>query len=82
MKRKTVVLVSPSAYPLGGVASWLDELLSGLESRGWNAVLCLTKGRYHNPDAHLKEHPWHRVVAVDAPTTTREGGGTFLNLFN
>ncbi len=56
--------VSPSAYPLGGVADWLDYLLPGLEAAGWHCRLALTSGDFHDVDRYLERHAWHDVVAV------------------
>ena len=65
LKRRRILFVAPSAYRLGGLATWLDYLLPGLESRGWEPVLGLVSGpRYHRPDPYLAEHPWHRVTTL------------------
>jgi glycosyltransferase involved in cell wall biosynthesis len=71
---KTVLLIAPSAYTLGGVASWIDYLLPGLEKYGWNATLGLVSGpRYHMPVRYLEAHPYHRAVSVHSNSGTRYG---------
>ena len=65
MNPKTLMLFAPSAYPLGGVATWADYLLPGLRSIGWNPTLALTQGRHHDPAAYLRIHPFTPVVTID-----------------
>ena len=66
-----VLFVAPSAYTLGGLATWLDYLLPGLERHGWTATLGLVEGpRHHRPDAYLAKHPYDRTVAIEARTGT------------
>ncbi len=43
-----LLVVAPSAYPLGGVATWLDDLVPGLERAGWRVTVGLTAGRHHD----------------------------------
>ena len=71
--RRRVLFVSPSAYPLGGLATWLDLLMPSLAERGWDVVLGLTEGRFHDPDAYLAAHPWPHVVRIASPTGSAEG---------
>jgi len=69
----TVVFIAPSAYPLGGVADWLDYTMAGLSGRGWTCRLCLVHGSGHDVDRYLKRHPWKDPMAVFNPTGSREG---------
>lgn len=71
--RGRVLFVAPSAYPLGGLATWLDMLMPGLAERGWSVTLGLTAGRFHDPDAYLAVHPWPNVVRIASPTGSAEG---------
>ena len=64
-------MFAPSAYPLGGVAVWASYLLPGLRARGWAPTLALTKGRYHDPEAYLRVHPFSPVLAVPCGTGTQ-----------
>lgn len=68
-----ILFVAPSAYPLGGVQTWLDYLLPGLAARGWQPVLGLTAGRFHNVGRYLTVHPWPDTVAIPNPTGSAEG---------
>ena len=56
--RQTIVLVfAPSAYPLGGVQTWLDYLLPGLREKRLDVRLALTESEFHNPHTYLSFHP-------------------------
>lgn len=68
-----LLFVAPSAYPLGGVQVWLDDMLEGLGGEGWRVELALTGGRFHDPDAYLASHPFAPTHIVSAPTGTRTG---------
>lgn len=71
---KRVLFVAPSAYRLGGLATWLDYLLPGLRDRGWEPILGLVEGPRHNqPAAYLAEHPHERWIAIPCRTGTAEG---------
>jgi glycosyltransferase involved in cell wall biosynthesis len=67
------VFVAPSAYPLGGVADWLDYLLPGLEQFGWRCVLALASGRFHDVETYVRRHPWHDVAPLKNPTGSHQG---------
>lgn len=66
-------VLAPSAYPLGGVANWLDYLVPGLCRYGWDVVVGLVCGRYHDVDKYVSEHTLTDVVSIDNPTGSREG---------
>ena len=68
-----VLFVAPSAYPLGGVATWLDYLLPGLADRGWRPVLGLTAGHFHDVNRYREVHPWRECISIENPTGTPEG---------
>jgi len=68
-----VLFIAPSAYPLGGVQTWLDYLLPGLKASGWDPVLGLVAGRVHDTNRYVQVHPGHDVVTIDNPTGSREG---------
>ena len=68
-----ILFIAPSAYPLGGVATWLDYLLPGLRAQGWNATLGLAEGRFHDVDVYLTVHPDDQVVRIPHRTGTQEG---------
>ncbi len=68
-----MLFIAPSAYPLGGVAEWLDYLLPFLDNRGWDCTLGLTAGHVHDADAYLKRHPWHAVIRIVNRTGSAEG---------
>ena len=65
--------IVPSAYPLGGVQTWLDYLIEGLSGDGWNVSLGLASGDYHRPETYLAVHPFDQVDRITAPTGSRRG---------
>lgn len=69
----TILFITYSAYPLGGVATWLDYLVPGLENIGWNIIVGLTKGKWHNTSQYLSRHPFKKVVEIENKTGTQEG---------
>lgn len=71
---RRLLFVCSSAHRLGGLATWLDYLLPGLASRGWEPVLGLVEGpRYNRPQRFLADHPHERWVAISCRTGTPEG---------
>lgn len=69
-----VLFVAPSSYTLSGLAVWLDYLLPGLRSRGWDACLGLVSGPVHNrAQDYLASHPGTGGVPVHTDTCTPEG---------
>jgi glycosyltransferase involved in cell wall biosynthesis len=73
MSEGSILIVAPSAYPVGGVATWIDYIVPGLRQRGWRVTLGLTQGLHHNVDAYLSDHPMEGVIRVRNMTGTREG---------
>lgn len=71
---KNICFVAPSAYVLGGVATWLDELVPALRARDWSAHVILADGKFHQAAAYERAH---RAIGpaqfVSDPTGTREG---------
>ena len=70
---KHILFIAPSAYPLGGVATWLDYIVPGLRERDWNVTLGLVEGRFHDVDAYLDVHPDDQVLRIPYGTGTQEG---------
>lgn len=70
---RSAIFIAPAAYPLGGVADWLDYTLAGLEDYGMRCTLALVEGGGHDPDAYLRRHPYEQVVRVRNATGSREG---------
>jgi glycosyltransferase involved in cell wall biosynthesis len=67
------MFVAPSAYPLGGVQTWLDYLVPGLNERGWDAKVALASGVHHDVERYVAAHPALPVITVDNPTGSRQG---------
>jgi glycosyltransferase involved in cell wall biosynthesis len=70
---RNILFIGPSAYPLGGVATWFNYIVPGLRQRGWNVTLGLVEGRFHDVDVYLSVHPDHQVVRIPYGTGTKEG---------
>ncbi len=68
-----ILLVAPSAYPLGGVQTWLDYLVPGLRVGGFQVTLGLVAGRHHDVERYLAVHPGEQVERISSPTGSREG---------
>jgi glycosyltransferase involved in cell wall biosynthesis len=71
--RPRLLAVAPSAYPFGGVADWLDGLVTGLRARGWPLDVALLAGDHHDVDRYLERHPLGDVERVVNRTGSREG---------
>lgn len=69
----SVLFIAPSAYPLGGVAVWLDYLAPGLLHQGWQATAGLVAGRCHDVAAYRAAYPRLPVVEIHNPTGSAEG---------
>jgi glycosyltransferase involved in cell wall biosynthesis len=72
-RRLSLMVIAPSAYPLGGVAEWLDYLLPALQPLGWDCVLGLVSGRHHNVPDYLLRHPGHHVLPIPNRSGSPQG---------
>lgn len=68
-----VLFIAPSAYPLGGLAVWLDYLVPALAQHQWQAAAGLVAGRRHDVAAYRSAYPGLPVVAIRNPTGSHEG---------
>ena len=68
-----VLFVAPSAYPLGGVAVWLDYLVKGLPAHGWSPTVGLVSGRWHDVERYTAAYPGWPWIAIENPTGSAEG---------
>lgn len=74
-----VLFIAPSAYPLGGVQTWLDYLVDGIpklsekSAQSIKTSIALTSGEYHDAQKYLDVHPFERVHLIKNPTGLREG---------
>lgn len=73
MAFRSVLIFAPSAYPLGGVADWLDALCSSLAVKGVSCKLALVEGGGHDVARYVARHPWHDFVGVKNTTGSRQG---------
>jgi glycosyltransferase involved in cell wall biosynthesis len=72
--RGKVLFVSPSAYVLSGLATWLDYTIPGLVALGWDARIGLVAGAHHHlPHRYLDAHPMNCVHFAHCGTGTPEG---------
>ena len=70
---RRLTVVAPSAYLLGGVQTWLDYLVPGLEARGWQVTVLLVHGVHSDAHAYSQKHPFASARLVENPTGSREG---------
>lgn len=71
--RRRLAIVVPSAYPLGGVQTWLDYLVHGLDDAVWDTTVVLPNGAHSDANQYLRHHPFKAVRVVSNPTGSREG---------
>lgn len=72
-RRRRVAIIAPSAYLLGGVQTWLDYIVPGLERAGWDVTVLLVNGTYSDAHVYLHNHPFDRARLVTNATGSREG---------
>lgn len=72
-EKRNLSIVVPTAYVMGGVQSWLDYLVPGLESRGWNVTMLLVHGASSDAYNYLAMHPFKKYKLVVNQTGSREG---------
>lgn len=72
-KKRKVAIVAPSAYLIGGVQTWLDYLVPGLDQAGWEITVLLVHGTQSDAHLYLNHHPFPSVQLVSNPTGSREG---------
>lgn len=74
MTGRRVLVVAPSAYTLGGLATWLNYLLPGLSHKDCDVTLGLVSGpRHHLPNAYLASHPYPKVDVIHCDCSTALG---------
>lgn len=69
----SVLFIAPSAYPLGGVAVWLNYLTPALTQYGWSGTAGLVAGRCHDVVAYRTAYPALPVAVIRNPTGSHEG---------
>lgn len=73
------MIVSPSAFVYGGLATWLDDLESAGNEIGCEIIVGLVMGpRHHRPDQYIAEHPQRHWERIMCRTGTPEGRGRAL----
>jgi len=77
MFKQSVLFVAPSAYPLGGVAVWLDYLLKGLKDKNVDVHLGLLSGTFHKAKQYIDQrdidYSWLNIIEITSTTSTNEG---------
>ncbi len=68
---RRILFVCPTCSPIGGLQTWLDQLSTGLESRGWAPIVALVHGPSTNDSAGYKAaHPCLHTVIIDGSALT------------
>ena len=70
---RNVLFIAPSAYPLGGVAVWLNSLVPMLKPFGWNATVALVAGQMHDVARYRAAYPALPTVEIQNATGSHEG---------
>lgn len=61
-----ILFCTQSAYPVGGVESWLECVADALQARGWDCTVALAQGRcFHRPELYRAAHLRLETVEVD-----------------
>ena len=68
-----VLFIAPSAYPLGGVAIWLNYLVESLPAYGWEPTIGLVAGKWHDVGRYVASYPDVPWTQIKNPTGSREG---------
>lgn len=68
-----ILIVAPTAYPLGGVAVWLDYIMPALESDKREVWFGAVQGDFHDVSAYLDCYPFDKVVAIRNSTGSELG---------
>ena len=69
----SVLFIAPSAYPLGGVQTWLDYVMLGIQEQNCKSTLALTNGFHHNANVYLDKHPFRQTILISSPTGSIQG---------
>lgn len=58
MRKKSILFITQTASPVGGVETWLMNMSAFLEQQGWHVVIGLLKGAcYHDPSGFMAHNP-------------------------
>jgi glycosyltransferase involved in cell wall biosynthesis len=69
-----VLFLAPSAYCLGGVQVWLNDLVAALQAAPhWEVKVALPSGAWHRLDRYLEAYPRLPAVPLLNPTGSAEG---------
>lgn len=73
LQQHPVAVFAPSAYPVGGVAVWIDHLHHALAAVGGRLVLVAPDGGQHDLRRYREMHPSVDVVSLLNATGSHEG---------
>lgn len=70
----SLVFVAPSAYTLGGMQVWLNDLVASFSQHSnWKVNVALTSGAHHSHDAYKHAYPALPITPLINPTGSAEG---------
>jgi glycosyltransferase involved in cell wall biosynthesis len=70
----SILFVAPSAYCLGGVQVWLEQIVANLPAVSpWKVQVALPSGNHHNLKRYIEAYPNLPIVAFSNPTGSAEG---------
>ena len=74
MIRNRILFIKATTSPVGGVGTWLDHAVPELAERGFDPVVCLTRGLVnHLPARYLEARSDLKCLIVDGRGLNREG---------
>lgn len=73
MSNNRVLFIAPSAYTLGGVQTWLNYLLPGLDACNYESTIALPNGVGNEAHQYLETHPFNLVRFIETYTGTIQG---------
>ena len=71
---RRILFCMPTAAGIGGVETWVDNVVPYLSARGWDIVVGLARGlTYNRPDVYQALHPGLPTVVIDGRGLDRAG---------
>ncbi|MEB3199688.1 MAG: glycosyltransferase family 4 protein [Synechococcaceae cyanobacterium] len=72
-RRRRLLFIAPSAYPLGGVQEWLSTLIPDLQALGHRVQLAIPDGALHDAAAYRRTHPGIPCLSFANPSGSAMG---------
>lgn len=73
MSKDTALFLAPSAYIVGGIQTWLDQIAERMHVYGIRPIVGLCAGVRHDYEAYVRSHPKLECFPITNPTGSRFG---------